>query len=78
MLESICVRSEEKGANYLFRSHKWFGQSDCGGANGPLQQLLSAEAPDNRRAFAEGLAKRPRMDLQVTAAGRVRAARGQD
>ena len=68
MLESICVRSEEKCANYLFRSRKWFGESDCGGANGPLQQLLSAEAPEDRRAFAEGLAKRPRMDLQVTAA----------
>ena len=42
MLEHISVTGEEKGKSWTFKSRKWFGESDCGGASGPLRQLLAA------------------------------------
>ena len=71
MLESVSVSNEETARSYVFRSRKWFGESDCGGENGPLQQLLLASpdaAPETRAAFAEGLARRPLVNLQTACA----------
>ena len=68
MLEHISVTGEEKGKSWTFKSRKWFGESDCGGASGPLRQLLAASEdprPEARVAQAEGLASRPRVNLQV-------------
>jgi hypothetical protein len=33
-LENVRVMSEESGSTQHFHSHKWFGQSDCGGMDG--------------------------------------------
>lgn len=68
MLERISVTREEKSESWTFKSRKWFGESDCGGISGPLRQLLTASEdpkPELRVALAEGLASRPRVDLQV-------------
>ena len=48
---------------------KWFGESDCGGMDGPLQQLLSKDVnPEMRAKVTQSLADRPRVNLAVTAA----------
>ena len=68
MLEKIAVTGEEKAESWTFKSRKWFGESDCGGTSGPLRQLLAASKdpkPESRVALAEGLASRPRLNLQV-------------
>jgi protein phosphatase PTC7 len=70
MLEQISVTGGERSERYVFRSRKWFGQSDCGGTTGPLRQLLAASEdaePESRSAVAEGLKNRPRVNLSVAA-----------
>ena len=52
MLEHISVTDEEKGEELDVQVRKWFGESDCGGASGPLRQLLAASEdprPETRR-----------------------------
>jgi protein phosphatase PTC7 len=34
LLENVAVKCEETGDSWHFHSHKWFGQSDCGGMDG--------------------------------------------
>ena len=50
LLENVRVECEETGDGWHFHSHKWFGESDCGGMDGPLQQLMyPADAVEPRR-----------------------------
>ena len=68
MLETISLTSEEKNTTQVFRSRRWFGESDCGGISGPLQQLLKKTTEDEAKksaAVADGLKNRPRMNLQI-------------
>lgn len=71
LLENVTVQCEETGASWHFHSHKWFGQSDGGGEDGPLQQVLSprplARDPEAAAALIRNVEERPRINLDVSA-----------
>ena len=53
MLEAITLTSEEKGETAVFRSRKWYGESDCGGISGPLVQVRIGPFPNPDTLFAD-------------------------
>ena len=52
-----------------FHSRKWFGESDCGGRDGPLSQLLAQDVCPGKRERGETRADLPVVNLTVSAAG---------
>ena len=54
-LERVRVVCEETGENWYFRSHTWFGESDCGGKDGALSKELTHRDPEvGRRKLDPG------------------------
>ena len=69
LLENVKVTNEETGDVSHFNSRKWFGESDCGGRDGPLSQLLAMDVCPGKRERGETRADLPVVNLTVSAAG---------
>lgn len=72
LLEGVVVKCEQTGDVSHFHSHRWFGESDCGGKDGPLHQVMSlvdvGEARARLSAAASKWAERAVTHMDVSAA----------
>ena len=69
LLEHVRVTCEETGSVTHFNSRKWFGESDCGGKDGPLSQLMGEDVCPRLRPDGETRDSLPVVNLSVSAAG---------